>query len=111
MNNLDRFLELDKTGWSAAEIAHELRVSVRTVERWRSTHGRRKHDTATPFPPEARQRAAALIADGCSIAEAARTVGASTATVARWFPDAPRWSKQQSAQWAVFVRRNREMAA
>lgn len=92
----DRFFELDDMDWSAREIAQELRVSPRTVQRWRRASGRSRGDAPVPFPVEAREFVAALVADGCSLCEAARTVGTAKKTVYRWFPDAPRWSRSEA---------------
>ena len=99
-----RFVELEAAGWSAARIAAELGVSSRTVQRWRAA-AELSHQSWPEHAPADRERAARLLADGCSVQEVARSVGAAWPTIVRWLPDAPRWSKSEAGQFAAAVRR------
>ena len=62
-------------------------------------------------PATTRAHAARLIADGCTIAEAARTVGAGKTTVGAWFPDAPRLTRRERSEWANYCKRTRAVLA
>lgn len=92
-----RFLELDAAGFSARQIAAEMRVSDRTVVRWRRDAGR-SGETWPAHPVADRARAAVLLEEECPVAEVARTVGADFHTVVRWFPDARRMSRSEVGQ-------------
>jgi transposase-like protein len=82
---------LHSEGRSAAEISAIVGCTIRSVTRWRGRTGNRVIDQVPAHPETDREVARRLLfEDGCSIAEAARTVGAAWRTVARWFPDAPR---------------------
>lgn len=58
---------------------------------------------------EQREQARRLIEDGCSLAETARTVGVDAKTVGRWFPDAPRMTTAEVAEWARFCKANQRV--
>ena len=94
---------LHKAGRTAAQIAEEAGCSRRTVERWRQRNG---HTVPRVPKDEQRARAGELIAEGCSIAEAARTVGVHPWTVGEWFPNAHRMSKTEVGEWSALMRRN-----
>lgn len=98
--NLELFTRYDDLGWSAAEIAQALGVTPRTVVRWRTLTGRRHGSTIEPLPAVLRDRARALIEDGCSRSEVARTLGVTRTTVTRWFPEYPGWSQSEGGKFA-----------
>lgn len=105
----ERFVELDTDDRSARQIAAILGVSQQTIHRWRVALGRRRAPATVPYSPEVRERALRLIEDGCSISEAARTVGAARPVVAGWFPDAPRYTKSQAGEASALARLEREV--
>jgi transposase-like protein len=45
-----------------------------------------------------------LLQDGASMEEAARSVGISSHTVRRWFPDARPWTRAQVGEYAAMCR-------
>ena len=45
-----------------------------------------------------------IFEEGTSIAEAARTIGANRGTVNRWFPDAPKMTRQERSEWANYCK-------
>lgn len=47
-----------------------------------------------------REFASNLLADGCPIAEVARTLGVRSRVIVRWFPDAPRCTPTQKGEYA-----------
>lgn len=107
-----RFDQLDTSGATTRTIAAELGVSVRTIGRWRSEAGRlRAPAGGKPRPQSDRDLAARLIEDGCSLSEAARTIGCSQHTVTRWFPEAPRYTREQSGYASVLARQARNILA
>jgi transposase-like protein len=58
-----------------------------------------------PRPAADREAARRLIFDqGTTIAEAARTIGATPGTVARWFPDAPKMTRHERSAWANYCK-------
>lgn len=68
----------------------------------------RRHNSAgAVVSPDARDLAAQLIAEGCYLAEVARTVGVAKSTIERAFPDAPRMTRQERSEWANWCRSNR----
>jgi IS30 family transposase len=93
----ERVAEMTRAGYIAEDIAATLGVTRRTVERDRVAAG-----VAQPYPPpmteEQIRRVAELLDDGCSIAEAARTVGCSRRQVFRLFPGRG-WTRQQIGQY------------
>lgn len=88
---------LTEQGFSAAQIAERLGCAPRAVTRARAAlgiqgpHGDLAGARATP---ERLEQARALIEDGCSQAEVARTLGMSKRTLRRHFPDA-QWTSEQ----------------
>ncbi|UYL88159.1 helix-turn-helix DNA binding domain protein [Gordonia phage Evaa] len=80
-----RVAELTRAGLSASEIAVQLRVTVRTVGRDRrrtGTHGYRP----ARWSEEKLARAKALLDDGASYRETARTIGCDPSHLRRRFP-------------------------
>lgn len=102
--DVELFLQLDAGGLSAAVIADRMKTTPRTVQRLRARTGRARPSAAV-MPQSAREVAAKVIEDGGSVAEAARTVGASSTTVYRWFPDAPRFTPAMAGHVSVLARR------
>ena len=106
----ERFIELDAQGRSASEIARALGTCARTISRWRKVAGRSQGEgRKPPTAPELLQQARALIDDGCSIAEAARTIGVSPMTLGTRLPDAPRYTHQQAGQLSVLARMEKQI--
>lgn len=101
----NRFIELDTIGWGAKNIAAELGVTQRTITRWRASAGRLRRPAQTTHTNAERQQALNLIRGGAPFTEAAATIGVTNATIRRWFPDEPAWTKSQSGEYAVMVRR------
>lgn len=99
MVRLNMFKNLDAAGFSAAQIAERLKVSTRTVTRWRNSTGRSHTPPPTMRPESDREHARRLIDDGCSLTETAETVGVTPATIRRWFPDATGWSRRDVGLW------------
>lgn len=93
----NRFVQLDRAGWSAPRIAARLDVNVRTISRWRRREGTSQPTTA-PYPERVWVRAEELLADGCPYIEVAETLGVSNTTVAAHFPGHG-WSKADAGSW------------
>lgn len=102
------FIELDRAGKSAAQIASELGVSDRFVQRWRRRLGLSK-DFRSRHSQSDRDLARQLVEDGCPRAEVARTVGASVDTIDRWFPDATWWTRAETLQFARDIKSSRSV--
>lgn len=104
---LERFEAMERMGYSAAQIAAELNVCTRTVVRWRRATGR-SHPTpegwGVPLTPERLEAARAMLADGASRAEVARTLHMWDQTLAKHFPEA-KWTKAQAGRFANEVRK------
>lgn len=89
----ERVRQLSLSGHTAPQIAAELGITRFSVIRHRKALGIAR----TPAPrltADQESRASALIEDGASIAEVARTIGCSHWAVKQRFPDAA-WSHQQ----------------
>ena len=102
-DNLTRetFLELNASGLSAEIIAERMGVTPRTIGRWRRRFGVMRGEASTPASAEDREKARRLLEDGCSLAEAARSVGVAPKTVRQWFPDAPGWSALECGRFRM----------
>lgn len=87
-----RIAELTRAGRSASQIAAELHVTARTVARARARMGIAKPCRITLTDDELR-RAAALLEDGASYAEVARTLGRSIAAICKRFPGRSAWKQ------------------
>lgn len=105
----EELLALHHAGKTANEIAQALGVTTRTVERYRARLG-----VSVPSPrsawrvsPEWKARVEALLEDGTSLAEAARTVGCNDVTMRRHFPGRG-WTKEQAGEFGnTALRANR----
>lgn len=102
--------ELTQQGWTAAQIADRLGIAKRTVQRYRARAGiaQTRAPLATPAQIE---QARALLADGCSIREAARTVGLSSHCIRRNIPEAQPWTFQQCGTNSRFIHAARKATA
>lgn len=101
----ERFRGMDQAGHSLREIAVAFDVSVRTVGRWRTKLGLTKSEAKTTRPQTDRDRAAALLDDGCSFAEAARTIGVTASCIRRWFPDRAAWTHEEAGAYGMHLRK------
>lgn len=81
----ERVRQLTSVGRSAADIAAALRISERTVVRYRRRVGIAK-PVVEHMTVEQLARAEQLLDDGCSAAETARSVGVAPSTIRRRFP-------------------------
>lgn len=94
---------MTQQGRTAAEISTALHITPRSVQR-----ARRKLGLTKPAPPrltpEEIALAKQLLDDGASIAEAAATIGRSTHSLHRRFPEYS-WDRNQIVQFAVLIRR------
>lgn len=102
----ERLLLLHRAGRNATEIAEELDVTVRTVVRHRARLGLAQHNPGSLWraTPEWRARVEALLSDGASLKEIARTTGTNEKTVIRHFRGRG-WTLEQSGEHAVMTRR------
>jgi IS30 family transposase len=105
----DRVATLTRAGQTALQIADELGVTPRTVQRIRSVVG-----IAKPKPPpladDEKRIARVLLDDGASITEAARTIGRSQRALRDAFPGRG-WTQQQSGAYSHIMRRFQEVLA
>ena len=99
----ERVLQMTKLGFSAAQISAVLGVTTRTVQRDRDKMG-----CAQPVPPritpEEIERARALLDDGCSRKEVARTLGRSADAIAHYFPGRC-WTLRDRDEFLSLLRR------
>lgn len=102
--NEERFLQLQREGCSAAVIADRLGVTPRTVQRHRVRLGVAQTTTYKgPVTEEWKAKAKAMVDDGCSISEVARTLGSTHDTVKRHFPHAG-WDASKVGEYARMMR-------
>jgi DNA-directed RNA polymerase specialized sigma24 family protein len=91
-------LRLHNLGWSATEIAQDLRTTSRTIQRWRSRLG-----LSLPVVPALTEEQHALIRqlheEGYPLGEIARIVGAHEATIKKHHPDVG-WTPEQASEYA-----------
>jgi predicted ArsR family transcriptional regulator len=99
---------MTKDGMTAKDIAAHLGISTRQVVRHRVASGVAK-PAAPRITEEQTAIAAALLDDGCSLAEAARTVGASPRWARRHFPGRG-WSQEEVREYARFILRHNNVA-
>lgn len=100
----ERFRSMERAGASLAQIADAFGVSTRSASRWRGKLGLRHEEPHQPRPQSDRDRAAALLDDGCSFEEVSRTLGVTAPTVRRWYPDRPAWTRQEVGTYAAQAR-------
>lgn len=94
-------LELDKNGVDIDEIAQRVGISRRTVQRIRSDAGLTR--SARYATEDEKLRAKAMLSDGASYEEVARTLGRYGSTIASWFPGYA-WSFDQRREAAMMAR-------
>lgn len=104
------FIACDRAGMSTKQLSELFHVSQRTISRWRTRLGINHVPPAVRHPDTDREQALALIREGASFSEAARTVGAHHTTVRRWFPEVDAWSPRQCIEYAVLVRTFKDVA-
>lgn len=97
-----RIVHLTRDGWSAAEIARELKITSRTVERTRVKMGVAQPPVRRLTADEV-ARIEVMLADGASIADVARSVGRSIDYLQRRFRGRG-WTRSQAGQFAVLCR-------
>jgi len=102
-----RFLELQARGLNAKQIAQEMGVTPRTVQRWRGKLNLAKKNTG-PWPQDIRDKAKALLDGGASYREVGRTLGPSARAIAKWFPGYG-WTFQQAGSYAQMVLLEKEL--
>lgn len=94
---------LSGQGFSVPQIADRLGVCERTVTRDRRILGC-VPPAPTPLSEADIDRIRCLLEDGCSIAEAARTVGRSIRAVKYHFPDATGWTRRECGELGMALR-------
>ncbi|MGQ9348911.1 helix-turn-helix domain-containing protein [Mycolicibacterium gilvum] len=104
----ERVAAMTRAGYTASQIAVILRITERTVQRYRVRTGC-SQPAPLPLTPEEITRAEELLEDGCSLSEVARTIGRSHDAVVRRFQGRG-WTRQQRAEFLHMVRRMREIA-
>lgn len=105
------FLACERAGMSARQLAERFDVTSRTVQRWRKRLGIKYRQYVQKHPASDHEMVEYLLNEGCSFAEAARTVGVSDTTIYQWFPDRKPWTKQECADYAVLIRQMGRLAA
>lgn len=95
--------ELTRNGYSTNQIAVIVGTTPRTVVRLRAAAGVSKPSAGPPMTDAEIARAKALLDDGCSYREVARTLGRAEGTIARRFPGRG-WPKGLGASIAQFER-------
>lgn len=81
----ERIIELTRDGWKAHEIAVELGITARTVQRARARAGIAR-PAGRPMTADDLRIAAALLNDGASFGEVGRTLGRDLMTIRKYFP-------------------------
>lgn len=105
------FLACDRAGMSARQLSERFGVTDRTVQRWRKRLGIKHRQYVQKHPKSDRDLVEHLLDEGCSFAEAARTVGVAASTIRQWFPDRKPWTRQECSEYAVLIRQLGEIAA
>ena len=102
----ERIVTMTREGLSASQIGAALGCTARTVTRVRARLDCLVHEKARPLTDAQLEAADQLLSDGCSIAEAARTVGASEMGLHRRFPGRA-WNRAQISEYNALCRRMR----
>ena len=105
----DRVMELTRDGRSARDIAEILGITERSVLRHRRAAGLSR-EPGTPMTADELRRAEALLNDGCSLQEVARTLGRSARTIKRRFPGRA-WTRAQIDEHLSMIRRFKALEA
>lgn len=105
----EKVVTMTRAGMSAAEIALHLGIAQRSVVRIRKRCG-----IAKPKPPpltaEELAVAKALLEDGASRAEAARSIGRNQSAIEHAFPGWC-WTRAQQDEYLSYVRKWRKLTA
>lgn len=104
------FKACDNAGMTAKQLAERFNLTPRSVTRWRRRLGISHTPPPVAHPESDKERARQLLDQGCSFAEAGRTVGVYGTTIRNWFPDRPAWTNRQSIEHAVLVRTFKDVA-
>lgn len=101
-DRLHQVAALTRQGMNSTDISVILRISRRTVTRYRNRAGisQPQHQ---PLTPEQHAIAGRLAADGCNAREIARTVGCDASTIRRHYPHAV-WTSDQVIEYARLMR-------
>lgn len=91
----DRIAELTRQGLTTREIAEIVGIHPRNVTMARKVRGLSQQQT--PFTDAEKAQADAMLADGASIVEVARTLNRSSHTIHRYFPGRG-WSRAQMTE-------------
>lgn len=94
-----RIVELTRQGRSAAQIADELKINARTVVRVRVERGVAQSGPQR-FTADELAQVEAMLDDGCSITEAARTIGRSPCRLWEIYRGRG-WTAIEAAQYAA----------
>ena len=105
----ERVAAMTRREQTTRQIAEALRVTGRTVRRDRAAIGIAK---PAPIPATEAQisRAHTLLIDGCSYADAARTVGLHPKTLRHHLPGYG-WTTEYVREWARFVQQSGRVAS
>lgn len=102
-DRVDRVVALSRSGYTDQEIAARLGISDRTVLRDRKAAGLHLRATPRPLTPEEHARTVAMLDDGASYKEIARTIGRSANTIKRAFPGYS-WTQAQMFEYRMALR-------
>lgn len=94
----ERVVQASRRGESAASIAEREGITKRSVTRIRREVGIAQPVVAPALTPEKVAAAEAFLADGCSYAEVARTIGCGVNALKRRFPGQG-WTRAESASF------------
>lgn len=98
----DRVIELTRQGRTAPQIAEQLKRSTRTVQRIRTAAGIVKTQATMPMTPQEIAWAQALLDDGASYNEVARTLGRNMKTIAERFKGCSKWTPRDGGELRQF---------
>lgn len=93
----ERVIELSRDNVRPKEIADILKISERTVHRYRRRAGF-PTQPSEPWTAEDQRRADMLFDDGCSLNEVARTLGRTDTVIKRHCPGR-KWTREQEKEW------------
>lgn len=86
VERMERAARLTRQGYTATEIAEDLGVTTRSVQRYRREAGISRPPHAFRWTPEADETARRMLDSGSTRAAVARAIGAAHATVSRRYP-------------------------
>ena len=103
--NVEQFLELQSSGWSARQIAEAFGCTTRTVTRTRARLGLSNPHPAysgRPLDSERLNKARALIEEGLSHNQISQMLGIRHETLVRHFPGT-QWTPEEGGKYARMV--------